>query len=66
MFYVRYFLEQFGFSISDIHLLEPALMKKLSLLESQNVIALFESSRPRDSVVAEIDNCTDRLDESVC
>ena len=62
---VQYFLDQFSLTIADIHLLEPSLLKKLESLESQNILALFDSAKPRDFVLTDIDNSVDKLDEAV-
>ena len=58
-FFGRLFLYQ-------VHLLEAALLAKLGALETQNIHGLFAADQPRDRVINEMDNATDRLDEAVC
>jgi hypothetical protein len=62
---VQEYLDHFQLGISEIGELERRLKARLAELESQNIVALFQSEQARSRVVEQIDDSSDRLDEAV-
>ena len=62
---VQDYLDHFQLGISEIGELEKCLRAQLATLESENIVALFQSEQSRTKIIEQTDDCADRLDEAV-